>query len=93
VKIHPILAMRPGERFEARVVRSRPLTPTTHGIEVEKPAKAFGEVWCEECGINLAGAAEGALETNCASRFSERQVCQIVRANTAAATAPSAATR
>jgi ferredoxin-NADP reductase len=38
MKIHPILAKRPGERFEARVVRSRPLTPTTHGIEVEKPA-------------------------------------------------------
>jgi ferredoxin-NADP reductase len=38
LKIHPILATRPGERFEARVVRSRPLTPTTHGIEVEKPA-------------------------------------------------------
>lgn len=38
MKIHPILARRPGERFEARVVRSRPLTPTTHGIEVEKPA-------------------------------------------------------
>src|ERR1700674_2986699 len=30
--------MRPGERFEARVVRSRRLTPTTHGIDVEKPA-------------------------------------------------------
>jgi ferredoxin-NADP reductase len=38
VKIHPILAMRPGARFEARVVRSRRLTPTTHGIDVEKPA-------------------------------------------------------
>ena len=38
MKIHPILTMRPGERFETRVVRSRPLTPTTHGIEVEKPA-------------------------------------------------------
>ena len=30
--------MRPGERFETRVVRSRRLTPTTHGIDVEKPA-------------------------------------------------------
>lgn len=30
--------MRPGERFEARVLRSRRLTPTTHGIDVEKPA-------------------------------------------------------
>jgi ferredoxin-NADP reductase len=38
MKFHPILAMRPGERFEARVVRSRQLTPTTHGIEVEKPS-------------------------------------------------------
>jgi hypothetical protein len=38
VNIHPILTKRPGERFEARVVRSRPLTPTTHGIELEKPA-------------------------------------------------------
>src|SRR5580765_4560029 len=38
VKVHPILTKRPGDRFEARVVRSRPLTPTTHGIELEKPA-------------------------------------------------------
>lgn len=38
VNVHPILTKRPGERFEARVVRSRPLTPTTHGIELEKPA-------------------------------------------------------
>ena len=38
VNVHPILARRPGERFETRVVRSRPLTPTTHGIELEKPA-------------------------------------------------------
>jgi ferredoxin-NADP reductase len=37
VKVHPILTKRPGERFEAQVVRSRPLTPTTHGIELEKP--------------------------------------------------------
>jgi glycine betaine catabolism B len=37
MEIHPVLATRPGERFELRVVRSRPLTPTTHGIEVEKP--------------------------------------------------------
>jgi glycine betaine catabolism B len=37
MKIHPILAARPGKRFETRVVRSRSLTPTTHGIEVEKP--------------------------------------------------------
>jgi ferredoxin-NADP reductase len=37
VKVHPLLINRPGERFEARVVRSRPLTPTTHGIELEKP--------------------------------------------------------
>ena len=37
MKIHPILAARPGKRFETRVVRSRLLTPTTHGIEVEKP--------------------------------------------------------
>jgi len=36
--VHPILAKRGGQRFEARVLRSRPLTPTTHGIEVEKPA-------------------------------------------------------
>ena len=38
MKVHPLLTKRPGERFEARVVRSRPLTPTTHGIELEKPA-------------------------------------------------------
>jgi ferredoxin-NADP reductase len=38
VNVHPILTKRPGERFETRVVRSRPLTPTTHGIELEKPA-------------------------------------------------------
>jgi glycine betaine catabolism B len=38
VNVHPILAKRPGERFETRVVSSRPLTPTTHGIRVEKPA-------------------------------------------------------
>lgn len=38
VNVHPILTKRPGERFEARVVRSGPLTPTTHGIELEKPA-------------------------------------------------------
>src|ERR1700756_908433 len=38
MKIHPILAARPGKRFETRVVRSRLLTPTTHGIEVEKPS-------------------------------------------------------
>jgi ferredoxin-NADP reductase len=38
VNVHPILTKRPGERFEAQVVRSRPLTPTTHGIELEKPA-------------------------------------------------------
>jgi hypothetical protein len=30
--------MRPGQRFEARVLRARRLTPTTFGIEVEKPA-------------------------------------------------------
>jgi glycine betaine catabolism B len=36
-RVHPLLATRPGERFEARVLRSRPLTPTTHGIELEKP--------------------------------------------------------
>jgi len=38
VNVHPVLMRRPGERFETRVVRSRPLTPTTHGIELEKPA-------------------------------------------------------
>src|SRR3954470_22801615 len=38
VKFSPIFTKRPGERFETRVVRSRPLTPTTHGIELEKPA-------------------------------------------------------
>jgi len=38
VKVHPILTKRPGERFEARVVRSRSRTPTTYGIELEKPA-------------------------------------------------------
>ena len=38
MNIHPILARRAGQRFEAHVLRSRPLTPTTHGIEVEKPA-------------------------------------------------------
>jgi glycine betaine catabolism B len=37
VNVNPLLARRPGQRFEARVVRSRPLTPTTHGIELEKP--------------------------------------------------------
>ena len=37
MKVHPLLAKRPGPRFELRVVRSRPLTPTTHGIEVQKP--------------------------------------------------------
>ncbi|HEY1303601.1 MAG TPA: hypothetical protein VGF24_08640 [Vicinamibacterales bacterium] len=37
MNIHPILAKRPGQRFETRVVSSRPLTPTTHGIQVEKP--------------------------------------------------------
>jgi ferredoxin-NADP reductase len=38
LEIHPILAKRGGQRFEAKVLLSRPLTPTTHGIEVEKPA-------------------------------------------------------
>ena len=38
MNVHPILTKRPGERFEATVVRSRVLTPTTHGIELEKPA-------------------------------------------------------
>ncbi len=38
VKVHPILTKRPGERFETRVLRSRLLTPTTHRIELEKPA-------------------------------------------------------
>jgi ferredoxin-NADP reductase len=38
VNVHPILTKRPGERFETRVVRSRLLTPTTNGIELEKPA-------------------------------------------------------
>jgi ferredoxin-NADP reductase len=38
VNVHPLLARRPSQRFETRVVRSRPLTPTTHGIELEKPA-------------------------------------------------------
>lgn len=37
MNVHPILATRPGRRFEAKVLRSRPLTPTTHGIEIEKP--------------------------------------------------------
>ena len=37
MKVHPILTKRPGERFETRVVRSRLLTPTAHGIELEKP--------------------------------------------------------
>ena len=37
MNIHPILAKRPGQRFETRVVSSRPLTPTTHGIQIEKP--------------------------------------------------------
>jgi ferredoxin-NADP reductase len=36
--VHPLLAQRPGQRFEARVLRSRSMTPTTHAIEVEKPA-------------------------------------------------------
>jgi ferredoxin-NADP reductase len=38
MKIHPLLTMRPGNRFETRVLGSHQLTPTTHGIEVEKPA-------------------------------------------------------
>lgn len=38
MNVHPLLARRPGRRFETRVVRSRALTPTTHGIELEKPA-------------------------------------------------------
>jgi len=38
MKVHPLLETRPGQRYEAKVLRSRPLTPTAHGIEVEKPA-------------------------------------------------------
>jgi ferredoxin-NADP reductase len=37
VNVHPILMKRPGQRFETRVIRSRALTPTTHGVEIEKP--------------------------------------------------------
>jgi ferredoxin-NADP reductase len=39
MKVHLILEKRGGQRFEVAVLRSRPLTPTTHGIEVEKPAE------------------------------------------------------
>lgn len=38
MKVHPLLNMRPGKRYETQVVRSRALTPTAHGIEIEKPA-------------------------------------------------------
>jgi ferredoxin-NADP reductase len=38
LNLHPIFARRSARGFETQVVRSRPLTPTAHSIEVEKPS-------------------------------------------------------